>query len=127
MVVPPVTIAGRQVQVDIIDQAEADATAALQDLLSAPETLDRRCRAAMLENARTDPDGGTRLYVSHHRDLASAVLQAAIADPETLDLETIAAFLESMSVRGIWATPVSSSAFLHVDRQGAIRSVDMES
>ncbi len=82
--------------------------------------------------------------MSHHRDLANEALQSAIEDPETLDLETIATCLEAMSVRGIWATPDSSSAFLHVDytigkdrtqyvltvlldRNGTIRSVDMES
>src|SRR5262249_31024324 len=142
---PPLTIGGRRVVPDVQGEPDAQASAAVQELLSDADALDRRCRAAMGEQVNSGEDGAVLLYVAHHvdelQDLASHFDFGDTGAPTTIATD---AFLTAMYVRSVRATPDSDRYFLHVDytideaktqyvlsvvldRRGTVTSLDMES
>ncbi|HEY1418654.1 MAG TPA: DUF2004 domain-containing protein [Myxococcaceae bacterium] len=121
----------------------------LERLLSDPEDLDRRCRAALLDPGLTCGDGsggeGAELYVRHHlSELNGLAARLGIDSPKNPGAAAIERFLGVMSVRSIWTAGDDDGGFLHVDytidagrtdyvlcvvldREGVIQRVEMES
>jgi hypothetical protein len=113
---------------------EGPARASLERLLTDPESLDRRCRAALLDPPPGSEEGATELYVSHHEELT----------PPELVGRGIEAFVGAMTLRSIWVVADDDEEFLRVDytldasrtdyvlcvvldSSGVVRSVRMES
>jgi len=141
---PTVSIGGRQVRVSARGEPGEEDLVALREMLSDPDSLDRRCRAAIRQDAEVDAEGPSRLYVIHHLgQLDRLAPRSATAAPQSPTTSAVDAFLASMSVDSIWATPESDDTFLHVDytidsertdyvlsvtldRRGTVESVEME-
>lgn len=135
-----VSVGGRELSVWVQGTLDDLGRLALEHVLSDPEKLDRRCRAALLDPSLTAGDGScgegqTELYVHHH--------QEQMALPPDLADAGIEAFVRAMAVHLIWVTPDGNEEFLHVDytidakrtqyvlsvalgRDGVTRSVRME-
>lgn len=124
-----------------LGELDERARGSLERLLSDPDALDCRCRAALLDPSLTWGDGScgegaTELYVNHHA-------QFGVTPPASV-APGIEAFVGAMIVHSIWVTADGDAEFLHVDytidagrtqyvlsvaldRDGVIRSVRMES
>ena len=139
-----VILHGRQVPVRVLEElGELDSREriSLERLLSDPEELDRRCRAAFLDPGVSSGDGScgegeTELYVHHH--------QEQMALPSEVATGGVEPFVRAMTVCSIWVTTDDGKEFLHVDYtidaertqyvlsvalddDGVVRSVRMES
>jgi len=92
-----VTLHGREVPVRVLEgfgDLDRSARSSLELLLSDPEDLDRRCRAALLDPPLRFEEGAVELYMSHHLEQTKLSPELATAGVE--------AFLQAMTVSSIW-------------------------
>ena len=106
MTLPTVVLDGRRIQFTVHSEPNGEDSAALGRLFHDPASLDARCRSALAEDAKTNEDGPTKLYVSHHLSgLPSLASRFGYDGDGPVPATTVAAFLAALALRSIWATP----------------------